>query len=395
MGRQEGLTFLWQSKGMKQLTFITLICLYLSACSLGIAQEFPLPTPVLVVPTAPSVEGGATAVVITPTANMVPSSTTEMAQFNNLYFANAGNGLPQAIFSAGTEQVFAIWDYAHMSNGDVVRRVWTKNDADWLVREEAWDTVQYGQSGTIRDISVYDFEGNGLESGSYQLVLYVNDVYQASALFQIQSERNLATSTETQVAWVQDSHVLMLDAWDGSQRELTQVDETHEIVELLWLPNARHLLFVDQQPSPEGAPWPQHAIWLVDTETAVVQQLSSYDENLHRMALLPEAHYIRTIAGTDFGDACFMDRQLIFMKLDETYQRLTLINLRDLAGELADKPYWFFPEDAGKWVSDHEYEVAVTAYCLSGEMGTSESDLALIGRYHLDLEAKTAVAIDS
>ena len=394
---------------MKRIILLILLnTLLLSACSVGVSQEFEAPTPIVVVPTAVAQQSEdvlpvateslmETAVPITPTP-YAANENTSAAQFDNLHFAASGIGLSQGLFAGGTEEVFAIWDYTDLSDTDVVRRVWLKDGVEWLVREEAWDVATYGSSGTRRDISVYDFEGSGLESGSYQLVLYVNDVYQTEATFQIGDGQNLATSleasTETELAWVQDGRILMLDTSDGSQRELAQVAETHEIVELVWLPDARHLLYVEQQPAQlDGPPWPHHALWLVDTETAVTRQLSSYAENLHRIAVLPDAHYIRTIAGSDFGDACFIDRQLIFMELDANYERLTLHNLRDLEGELTDKPYWFYPEDAGKWISDRGYEVSVSAFCLAADMGASEEDLALIGRYRLDLEAGTAVKI--
>jgi len=249
-----------------------------------------------------------------------------------------------------------------------------------------------GSIGTIRDVSVFDFEGSGLEPGSYQLTLHLNGVYQAHAAFQIQEETTLASSTETQVAWVQDGDILMLDAWDGSQRELARANE---IVELLWLPDARHLLYVDRQlqPDPNGPPWPQHALWLVDTETTDQHQLGTFDENLHRIGLLPGAGYIRTLPGSDFGDACFMDRRLVFVELDGNYQRVALHDLQEFDSVLAQKPYWFFPEDEGKVISDHEYEVRLTAFCLTAEMGVSEEDLALIGHYRLDLELGTAIKV--
>ena len=396
---------------MKSLTLLTFITLLLSACSLGVSQEFQSPTPALVIPTAviqPSDIASptatnlteATAVAITPTPFLTPppqptatAVTPSLAQFRNLRFASTGNGWPQVVFDNGTEEVFAIWDYTDLTEQDVVTRLWRKNGEGWLVREEVWDVATYGNNGTVSDISVYDFEGNGLEPGLYELVLYVNGTMQASANFQIQAEANLATSTEAQVAWVQEGHILMLDAWDGSQRELARIDEANEIVELLWLPDARHLLYVDQQAAdPTGPPWPKHALWIVDTETAVSQQLSTFDENLHRIALLPNAHYIRTLPGSDFGDACFMDRGLVFVELDENYGRVDLHDFRNFDGVPTDEGYWFFPEDAGKWVSDHEYEVNLTAYCLSPEM-SSEEDLGLLGRYRLDVGLGTAVKV--
>ena len=388
---------------------LTIISLLLSACSLGISQDFPPPTAAVVIPTpilqsnlapsptAPSLAEPTAVATVTPVLdnnqdNPQTTAPDSSAQFHNLYFASTNNGLPQGTYIGGTEEVFAIWDYTDLSAEDVIRRVWTKNDEEWLVREEAWDVVRYGSSGMMRDISVYDFEGSGLEPGFYHLTLYLNGIYQVQASFQIRTETTLATSTETQVAHVQEGYILMLDAWDGSQRELARATK---IVELLWLPDARHLLYVDQQPQadPNGPPWPQHAVWLVDTETAESHQISTYDENLHRISLLPGARYLRTMPGSDFGDACFMDRGLVFVELDEDYQRVALHNFHDFEGVPIDQDYWFFPEDAGKWFSDHEYDVNLTAYCMSAEMGTSEEDLALIGRYRMDLEAGTAIKI--
>ena len=320
---------------------------------------------------------------------LTPSSRV---QLSNLRFASSGYGLPQSIFAPGTEEIFAIWEFANLSGEDVIRRVWNKNGFQWLVREDGWDVASYGSTGTIRDVSVFDFEGSGLEPGSYQLTLYLNEVAQAQAAFQILKERTLASSTETQVAWVQDGNILMLDAFDGSQRELARANE---IVELLWLPDARHVLYVDRQarPDPNGPPWPQHTLWLVDTETGDQHQLSTFDENVHRIGLLPGARYIRALPGSDFADACLMDRRLVFVELDENYQRVALHDFQEFDSVLVEKPYQFFPEDEGKWISDHEYEVNVTAYCLTSEMGSSEEDLALPGRYRFNLETMTAVKV--
>ena len=401
---------------MTRLIILTFISLLLSACSLGVSQELPPSTSAVVIPT-PILRSNATPTTqdALPTDGSVltsgyppPTTTpftppqfqitrTPFAEFYNLHFASSSDGLPQSTFANGTEEVFAIWEYANLSEEYVIRRVWEKNHKEWLVREEAWNVNHYGSNGIVNDISIYDFEGSGLEPGLYHLKLYVNGGFPlAEASFEIQAATPtpefLSTSTETQVAWVADDQTLILDAWDGSQRQLALATK---IVELLWLPDARHLLYVDQQPQadPNGPPWPQHAVWLVDTETAESHQISTYDENLHRISLLPGARYLRTMPGSDFGDACFMDRGLVFVELDEDYQRVALHNFHDFEGVPIDQDYWFFPEDAGKWFSDHEYDVNLTAYCMSAEMGTSEEDLALIGRYRMDLEAGTAIRI--
>ena len=43
---------------------------------------------------------------------------------------------PERIFPSGTREIYAIWDYADMSEEMMVRREWWKNEELWLVREE-------------------------------------------------------------------------------------------------------------------------------------------------------------------------------------------------------------------------------------------------------------------
>lgn len=315
-----------------------------------------------------------------------PTPADQAATFRDLHFGLSGESLSQPYFPQGTEEIFAIWNYDNMSGDDVVRRVWTKNGAEWLVREENWDIVKYGPAGYVRDISIFDFEGSGLEPALYELTLYVNDNLQAQATFEILSDDLTATSG-IQVARVEQGHILMLEDAGGNQRELLRAEA---IVELFWLPDGRQLLYVNQGPTdPSGPPWPSHTLWLVDTQTGEQQPLSPTELNVHRISLSDDGRYIRALAGTDFGDACFMDRSLLFLDLNEP---AVWLDLMTFAIVLNEKPYFFFPADAGRWVSGHEFEINMSAFCLSEEMGTPPEDLALLSRYRFDLETMKAVS---
>jgi hypothetical protein len=363
------------------------------------------PQDALIEPTIPGDENNSSApeatAIITTTAipkevlSTTPTSTyANAARFYDLHFNLSGNpSSPQIVFPVGTEEVFAIWNYANLSPEDVIRRVWMKNGVEWLVREESWDSALYGSDGVVNDVSVYDFEGSGLESGLYHLTIYINEVHQAEALFEIHvaTDARLSASSGTQFAWVQAGHMLMLDTQAAAPRELTQANE---IVELRWLPDGQHLLYVDQQQTDQGGPpWPRHLLWLVDTATGEQWQLSSVEQNLHRLGPVNNRQFIRTLSGSDYSDACVMDRQLVFVELDENYQLVALHRQQDFDSVLASKTYWFFPADVGKWVSDHEYEVNLDAYCLVPGMTESEEDLALPGRYRFNLETMTAVKV--
>lgn len=72
-----------------------------------------------------------------------------------------------------------------MQAGDRIRRIWFRNEQIWLTREEYWNWDLYQASGSVRDISIFDNEGSGLEPGAYRLQLYVNDNLQQEAGFTV------------------------------------------------------------------------------------------------------------------------------------------------------------------------------------------------------------------
>lgn len=314
-----------------------------------------------------------------------PDPPDQAAIFRNLTFAASGDGLSLPFFEQGIEEVFALWSYEQMSADDVVRRVWTRDGAEWLVREERWDLTQYGPAGVVRDISVFDFEGAGLEPAFYKLTLAINDSVEAQGTFVIRPAELRATSGD-RTAWVEQEGLLMLAESEGQARELLR---TQAIEELHWLPDGRRLLYVDRQEpaDPSGPPWPTYTLWLVDVETAAQQPLSEPDQRVRRIAVSPDGRYISALAGTDFGDACGMDRSLLFLDLNEPD---AWVNQRDFAAVFNEAPYGFFPADAGQWLSDHEFAINLTAFCMSAELGTPAEDLALLSRHRFDLETRTA-----
>lgn len=120
----------------------------------------------------------------TPVTMRVETATTVPSLgFSGLRFVLTVDGAAQSTFPAGTDEIFALWEYSGMSPTDNIRRIWFRDDQIWLTREEGWNWGEYGSNGTMRDISVYDDEGSGLASATYRLQLYVNDELQAEATF--------------------------------------------------------------------------------------------------------------------------------------------------------------------------------------------------------------------
>jgi hypothetical protein len=185
---------------------------------------------------------------------------------------------------------------------------------------------------------------------------------------------------------VEQEGLLMLAEGDGQARELLR---TEAIEELHWLPDGRRLLYVDRQEpaDPSGPPWPTYTLWLVDVDSGAQQQLSEPDQRVRRIAVSPDGGTVSALAGTDFGDACGMDRSLLFLDLNEPD---AWVSQRDFTADFNEAPYLFFPAEAGEWLSDHEFAINLTAFCLSAEMGSPAEDLALLSRFRFDLETGTA-----
>lgn len=142
----------------------------------------PRRTVTAVVATAP---GQPTAQLPTALPGIQPTATRATGFFE-LRFALSPEAAPQISFARGSEEVFALWDYVGMQAGDRVRRIWFLNDQIWHVREETWDVASYGSAGTVRDISVFDFEGTGLEPAAYRLQIYVNEELHVEAGFVVE-----------------------------------------------------------------------------------------------------------------------------------------------------------------------------------------------------------------
>ena len=192
----------------KTVLFVALVLLLgLSACDVGplslFSEASPTPTAVRnVLATRQTIFPSPNPPTVTPTAapTLVPQAVPTAAEaahppptaiplapsangFCCLHFA-AGPLSPAAeTFPAGTEIIYAVWDYTALSPGDRIRRIWIRDNLIWLTREEKWDWEKYGAAGTVRDLSIFDYEGSGLQSGEYKLQLYLNDELQQESAF--------------------------------------------------------------------------------------------------------------------------------------------------------------------------------------------------------------------
>lgn len=380
--------------------FLLALFLSLSACNLPLAEDTASTT--AVIPTAvaqdttPTLQPAAT-VTSTPTEagpTATPAATTPT--FANLRFTTAADAAAQATFPAGTTEIFALWDYRDLTAGDTMKRVWYRNGEQWLVREEAWNMSGYGATGTVSDISVYDFE-DGLDPGQYALQLYLNGALQLEDSFTVRAPavevtlEVLAPDGE-RITQVLNGDTLAVKEANGEQRMLAQA---LEIAEVVWFPDGRHILYVDRDTSERlgsSTLGIKHALRVVEVATGQETELGSFAEDLHSAAISENGRYLSLISGTGYGDACGVDRSLHVMALDDNRQRSALHALEDFEDAPASETYWIYPLTNGKWQGTAELLVQIGVTCIDLETAPEEERL-LPGIYELQADTLKAQRI--
>ncbi len=133
-------------------------------------------------PSLPDLVGGAGDA--TPTVGLAPVNPGFAGVFSNLRFSTSGNGEPQTTFPAGTQEIYALWDYDGMSVSDRMQRTWYRNEVQCVDRAETWDYNKYGTIGAVRDVYLYDYL-DGIEQGQWRVDLYLNGELQVSGSFTV------------------------------------------------------------------------------------------------------------------------------------------------------------------------------------------------------------------
>jgi hypothetical protein len=91
---------------------------------------------------------------------------------------------PDNRFDWNTKAVYAVFDYVGMRDGLAWMAVWTRNGAEVAREERSWDVGTGGTEGT-HWVTYYDTRGQVLAGGTYSVTLYLEDVAQRTADFQI------------------------------------------------------------------------------------------------------------------------------------------------------------------------------------------------------------------
>jgi hypothetical protein len=91
---------------------------------------------------------------------------------------------PDDRFDWNTKAVYGIFDYVGMSDGLRWAAVWTREGEDVAREEHFWDVAADGTEGT-RWVAYHDPRGRTLPGGTYSVTLYIENVAQRTADFNI------------------------------------------------------------------------------------------------------------------------------------------------------------------------------------------------------------------
>jgi hypothetical protein len=292
-------------------------------------------------------------------------------------------------FPARTRRVYVVWDYQNMRAGLNIRRDWYFNDVLWITREEPWDFSKYGATGTMRDISVFDLDV-GLESGNYRLELYIDMQPQPIGEvtwpeFTISDGGSEARVTSPNGQWVADADDPKILLVRDTGRDVRQVFSGNEITNLAWLPDSQHIVFVDRDRSQQQTPTDlgiQDDLWIVDILSGESNLLYQNTVAFGSFSFSPDGHYMASIEGSGFGDACFVDSRLIFFELASDFRTARSIKQEKFTGISAQQDTVIYPVEEGIWQSETEFLVPLNETC--------NFDQNLVGTYLFDLETLNA-----
>jgi len=386
---------------MKKIFIFLLIVVFLiSGCSFNVDVMTPAPEQIDATPSTNSI--ASPIATISATAELPPVGFTPAS--SNPVFYNASVSLDQSgapariAFPTGTKQVFAVWHYHNMRSGLTIKREWYLNGEPWLFREDPWDFGKYGAVGVMPDISIYDLDA-GLPSGLYELRVYINNVIQPIGvntpggpetflIFEILRDAFTTDVASPNSQWSVgvsfDNRLVIRDATGAP----TEIFAGREIPYVAWLPDSQHVLFVDRDRSGQVSNLSvgiRDELWIADILSREVTSLYQSETTLGSTGGLypsPNGKYIAGIAGSGFGDACFLDSQVIFFEMAGDYKSVKVIKQEQFSGIPSGADKVVYPVAVGTWESNTQYRVALN--------GTCDTDPSLMGLYLFDLPSLKA-----
>jgi hypothetical protein len=383
----------------KILAFLMVIVFLSSGCIFEMEVLTPVsPTPEISTPTPLNMPP--TSTLIPTVAPLFPSITpppTEPQFFNAKFTLDPNTSLYQNIFPAKTKQIYAVWEYRNMRAGLVVRRDWYHNNVLWITREEPWDFAKYGASGTMRDISVYELD-SGLSSGLYRFELYIDSQPQPIfggvywPFFTITQNEFITQAFSPNGSWIALVHDPALLTVVGSNGTVQEMYSGTEITNLAWLPDSKHLIFVDRdrsQQNPAGMGILDD-LWIINVETG--QSLLLYQDNgpmLKQLLVSSRSdgtYFVAAVEGSGYADACLVDARVVIFEINQEFEASSRYVQDDFTGVPTGQDIFVYPSDQGEWLNNSEFRVPLDFTCTT--------DTTLKGFYIFNLDDLSVVKVN-
>lgn len=386
--------------------FFAVVLSLISGCTFNV--EVLTPDPGNTTPVAMQLTPYATQSVASPVATIsatavasptLPPTTTYPILFNARTSSSSSDVDQKSSFPAGTKAVYAIWDYQNMRAGLSVKREWYWNGQLWLTREEAWDFNKYGANGTVRDISIYD-NTTGLNSGTYELRLYIDNVQQPISpgitspvtpwiTFTIGQEDATAGYGSWDSQWgvevYQEKRIILKNVVTGATAEIYTA---REVPYVNWFNDSQHFLFVDRDRSDQKAGTTlgiKDTLWIVDVPSGAMHLVYKSDTSFAGRGgpiPSPDGKYVASIEGSGFADACTVDSRMIFFELGSDFRSVKTIKQQDFSGLPSFENGSIYPLEDGYWENSNSYAVTLGGTCNTGR--------GQLGAYSFNLLSRSA-----
>jgi hypothetical protein len=158
-------------------------------------------------------------------------------------------------------------------------------------------------------------------------------------------------------------------------------------------PDNKHILFVDRdcsQQQPGTTLGIRDDLWIAEIPSGELHLLYESDTAFAGRAgpqVSPDGHFIASLEGSGFGDACLIDSRLIFFELAGDFQSVKPIMQEQFAGFPASNEGFIYPVEDGEWKTSDLYFVNLDRTC--------EVDRSQLGPYLFNMSNLTTTRSSS